>query len=318
MTDNQFRINNQLIAPGTKEWVTIAEGKLPIGQKVQVKALVYNAPLPGPRVLLMAGMHGDEINSVEIIRRTTQSGMLDQLLCGTVIAISLVNIFGFLNFSRDLPDGKDVNRSFPGSAVGSLAARLAYGLSHNILPMIDLGVDFHTGSAMKYNYPHIRFNKGDLVSKKLAGIFNAPVAFAQPCIPKSLRKTAKDLKKPILVFEGGESMRLDDYALHIAQDGIQNLLIHHQMLKGNTTSKNELHFEHSSWLRASSAGIFHAIAKPGTFVRKGEIVGEINDPFQGKPIQIKSKKNGFIVGVNYAAIVNQGDALYHVAYDNIV
>jgi predicted deacylase len=315
MPKNDLIINQQTIEPGTKQWINIAAGKLPIGQKVFVKAMVYHAIEPGPKVLFMAGMHGDEINSIEIIRRAMENGVWDNLQRGTVIAISLMNVFGFLNFARDLPDGKDVNRSFPGSASGSLASRLAHALSHLILPIIDFGVDFHTGSVLKYNYPHIRYNRGDAKSQELAAIFNAPIAFEQPCIPKSLRKTAKIMKKSMLVYEGGEALRLDEYAIQIALQGIHNLMAHHGMVQGNPTVKNQQNFRHSTWVRSGSAGIFNPIRSAGTYVYKGEIMGEINDPLNGRSTKLRTRKDGFIVGLNYSAIVNQGDALFHIAYD---
>ncbi len=315
MSKNILEINQQVIHPGTRQWINIAAGKLPIGQKVYVKAMVYHAEEPGPKVLFMAGMHGDEINSIEIIRRAMENGMWNHLQKGTVIAISLMNVFGFLNFARDLPDGKDVNRSFPGNEKGSLASRLAYALSHLILPIIDFGVDFHTGSVLKYNYPHIRYNPNDPKSKQLAGIFNAPIAFEQACIPKSLRKTAKDMKKPILVFEGGEALRLDEYAIQVALQGIHNLMAHHQMINDNPAFKNQQNFSHSTWVRSPSAGIFNTFRPAGTFVLKGDILGEINDPLNGQSTKLKARKDGFVVGLNYSAIVNQGDALFHIAYD---
>ncbi len=316
MEDNILRINNQDIYPGTNQLINIAAGKLPIGQKVYVKAMVYHAKKPGPKILFMAGMHGDEINSVEIIRRAMNEGIFDSIKKGTVIAISLMNVFGFLNFSRDLPDGKDVNRSFPGNSSGSLASRLAHALSHLILPIIDYGVDFHTGSVMKYNYPHIRYNKNDEKSMQLSATFNSPVAFEQFCIPKSLRKTAKNLKKPILVFEGGEALRLDEYSIQVALRGIKNLLIDEKMIKGELLHSSQEIFKRSLWIRASGAGLFNNFQNPGTFVHKGTVLGKINDPLNGKVITIKSKRDGFIVGLNYAAIIYQGDALYHLTYDS--
>lgn len=311
-----IHINGQTIEPGTQQWVNIAAGKLPIGQKIYVKAMVSHAVKPGPSVLFMGGMHGDEINSVEIMRRALQAGYFNEVQCGTVIAISLMNVFGFLNFTRDLPDGKDVNRSFPGTSNGSLASRLAYALSHLILPLIDFGIDFHTGSTMKYNYPHIRFNPNDAKSKELTNLFNPPISFGQPVIAKSLRKIARDKNKPIIVYEGGEAMRLDEYAIQIALQGIQNMMAHFHMIDAQISYNHHQTFDASTWIRATSAGIFRSYAKAGTFVKKGDILGEINDPLSGPSSKVKSKKEGFIVGINHTAIVNQGEALYHIAYNH--
>lgn len=308
-------INNTEIQPGENQLVNIAVGKLPIGQRVAVKASVFNALEEGPVVLLMGGLHGDEMTGVEIIRRALERKMFEKLKCGSVIAISLMNIYGFLNFSRDLPDGKDVNRSFPGNSKGSLASRMASVLTKRILPVIDFGVDFHTGSALRYNYPQIRYNRGDTQSKLLAEYFNPPVLFEQATIAKSLRKTAKTLGKQILVFEGGESLRLDEYAIKVALEGIENLLIASGMLEGKRLHQNMLEFKKTSWIRASGAGVLNSFKKAGEFVSKGEKLGVISDPFVDNKVYVNSTQNGFLVGINNSAIVNQGDALFHIAYE---
>lgn len=303
------------IQPGEYQTVTFLVGKLPIGQKVGIKIHIFHSPNPGPRILLLAGVHGDEINGVFTLKNILESGMLHKLKRGSVIVVPLLNVYSFLNFSRDLPDGKDVNRSFPGNARGSLASRMASVVSKRILPEIDFGIDFHTGSSLRYNYPQIRFTKSDQQSKLLADIFNAPVQFPMATISSSLRKTARLMNKPILVFEGGESMRLDEYSNKIAATGISNILSHFEMIQDEPHKSEHLDFGHTMWIRATSAGIFTSLRSSGEHVTKSEIIGSISDPFGEQISSIIASKSGFLIGHNQAAVVNHGDALYHLAFN---
>ena len=303
------------IQPGEYQTVTFLVGKLPIGQKVGIKIHIFHSPNPGPRILLLAGVHGDEINGVFTLKNILESGLLHQLKKGSVIVVPLLNVYSFLNFSRDLPDGKDVNRSFPGNARGSLASRMASVVSKRILPEIDFGIDFHTGSALRYNYPQIRYTRSDNNSKMLADIFNAPVQFPMATISNSLRKTARILHKPIIIFEGGESMRLDAYSNKIAAMGIRNVLAHFDMILDEPQKSEHLDFGHTVWIRATSAGIFTSYRSSGEHVEKSEIIGSISDPFGEQISSVVATKNGFLIGHNQAAVVNHGDALFHLAFN---
>jgi predicted deacylase len=311
----KIQINNILVEPGRNVAINLPVGKLPVGHRIYIKINIYHALEPGPVILFLGGLHGDEINGVEILKQAIHSGTFNQIKKGAVIAISLLNIYGFINFSRDVPDGKDVNRSFPGSTKGSLASRIAGILSKKILPMIDYGVDFHTGGANRYNYPQIRFNKKDPHSRKLATTFNAPVMFEQNTIAKSLRKVAKTMGVPILVFEGGEALRLDDYTTEVGMQGIKNILYNEGMLEGIPTERPILEFANTSWIRSNGAGIFTSFVKSGQHVQKGIPIGSVSDPYGDQMEIVAASRDGFIVGHNNIAVVNQGDALFHIAFD---
>ena len=159
-------IHKTEISPGEQAVVKIPVGRLPSGNQIRMEANVYRAQKEGPTVLVMAGVHGDEINGVEIVRRALASGLFEQLQSGSVVAIPLVNVYGFINFSRAVPDGKDVNRSFPGSMKGSLASRVARALTKKVLPQIDFTVDYHTGGDSLHNHPQIRYSKGHAESER--------------------------------------------------------------------------------------------------------------------------------------------------------
>lgn len=312
----EIKINNQTVLPGEEQLININVGKLPIGHRIYIKVNVFNSKKEGPVVLFMGGLHGDEVNGVEILKRAIHSGVFKGPECGTIIVISLLNVYGFLNFSRSMPDGKDVNRSFPGNSRGSLASRIAAVLSKKILPLVDFGVDFHTGADNRYNYPQIRINPNDDTSVELAKAFNAPVYFTQNTIAKSFRKVARTQKIPILVFEGGEALRMDEFSTSVAMDGIKNLLSYFNMKPFQPTIKDMSVFEKSSWIRASVAGLFNSFYKSGHFVEKGVPIGSISDPFGDSMRIVSASRDGFIIGHNNLAVVNQGDALFHIAYNS--
>lgn len=304
--------------PGQSGTVEVAAGQLPSGNQVSIKAHVFRAYSPGPTLLFLAGVHGDEINGVEIVRRCIASGIFSKINAGNVIAIPLLNVYGFNNFSRDVPDGKDVNRSFPGTASGSLASRIANGLSKNILPHLDLAVDFHTGGRGTYNYPQIRYNTEDEKAARAAEAFAPPLIVANRAPAKSLRRSAfKNHELSVLTFEGGENLRYDAHSIDVGVAGIHRLLHDQQMIEVKPTepSKAAIKVDQSVWIRAGRAGLFQWSKKSGFPVRKGEPIGFIADP-QGSRAnkRILSPRDGFIVGHANAAVVSQGDALFHIGW----
>jgi predicted deacylase len=276
---------------------------------------VFNSNKSGPTILVLGGVHGDEINGVELVRSAMAKGFFNKLRCGAVIAVPLLNVFGFINFSRDVPDGKDVNRSFPGRKTGSLASRVAYTLTQHILPHVDVILDFHTGGATRYNHSQIRFTKGDEESRKLADIFGAPYKICINPIPKSLRRVARERRIPTLVYEGGESLRYDDKSLKTGLQGIKRILNHFEMRNYKVESNpSSFLIERMSWVRASRPGLFMWKICSGKYVKKGEIIGLIRDPYGIKEYQVKAPRDGHIIGHNNASVVGQGDALFHIGY----
>lgn len=305
-------INGDEIKPGENKLVKINISRLPTGTLIDIPVHVFNAKKPGPTVLLQAGLHGDEINGVETLRRMLEHNYFN-IEKGAVIVVPILNIFGFIHFSRDVPDGKDVNRSFPGTKAGSLASRIAYHYTHEILPHIDFGIDLHTGGGQRHNYPQVRYTAEDELSKTLAEIFNAPISFASGLIVGSFRKTAFKMKKPIVVYEAGESMRFDEFAMEIATKGIKNILCSYGMLKFPKQEHTEtIHLEATKWVRASRAGMFIPEITNGTAIHKGQKLGVITDTFAEKSKKILSPLNGHVFCINHQAVVNQGDALFHI------
>lgn len=304
-------INSDEIPPGNNRLVRLEIARLPTGTLIDIPIHVFNAKKAGPTLLLQAGLHGDEINGVETLRRLLQDKSL-KIKRGAVIVVPILNVFGFIHFSRDLPDGKDVNRSFPGSPKGSLASRIAYHYTSTLLPQVDLAIDLHTGGGQRSNYPQTRYTKDDEISQQLAATFAPPYYFASRLIAGSFRKTMFKLKKPTIVYEAGESMRFDEQAIEIALKGIKNVLAQLEMWDVGKTPEKAIHFENTKWIRASKAGMFVPQVRNGSAIKKGQILGMITDTYANKIKSVKSSFDGYVFCVNHQAVVNQGDALFHI------
>jgi len=307
-----MNIQKQSIGLGENKIVRINVGRLPSDTRIDLPIHVYRSEKEGPTVLFMGGVHGDEINGVEILRRVIATGLCEQLACGSVIAIPVLNIYGFNNFSRDVPDGKDVNRSFPGSLSGSLASRVARIFTKNILPIIDMGVDFHTGGRNNFNFPQIRFTKGHEASRQLAQAFAAPFTISTNTIPKSLRRTAVEAGLPIVVFEGGENQRFDGFCIEKGLVGIRRVLAAQGMLENAPAPQHSVFIESRTWVRAKRPGMFRWWKQSGQKVLKGEPLGVINDPYGQEEVPVLSPRDGYIIGHNNAPVVGPGDALFHI------
>jgi predicted deacylase len=306
-------IQNNTIEPGQNAVLKLSVGRLPSDTKIFLNVHVFRSTEPGPTVLLMGGVHGDEINGVEIVRRTLAERWFEGLQRGSVVVVPLVNMQGFNSFSRDALDGKDINRSYPGSPNGSMASRLAHIFNKHILPVVDFGVDFHTGGNSNYNYPQIRYSPTDPKSKELADSFGAHYMVRSNFIPKSLRKTAFDHGKSIIVFEGGENLRFDQLSIDHGLAGIQRLLHAQGMLPyAAPAPEQRIKIQKSNWMRAERPGIFRWLKQSGETVKIGDKLAVINDPYGMDEIAVVAKKAGHIIGHNNMPVVGMGDALFHI------
>lgn len=311
-----IQIDGQNFPPGQNGKVSIDIADLPSGTKIFLPIHVFRGQNPGPTLLISGGLHGDEINSVEIVRRCLVRGLFENLNAGTVIAIPIINIYGFINFSREVPDGKDVNRSFPGSARGSLASQVAHVLSTEILPTIDFGIDFHTGGATRYNFPQIRFSKTDPKAEELARAFAAPITIGNDVIDKSFRKEALNQGKSIIVFEGAESKRYDELSTEEGYKGIQRILHYLDMYSAEDMIEGSVQtvYTETHWQRAEKAGLYIFAKSSGEEVKEGDYMGTIHDPHNTYEHLVKADRTGIVIGHNNSPIVNAGDALFHYAW----
>jgi predicted deacylase len=310
------RIANQEIHPGEFREIKINIARLPSHTMIDTPIYVYRSEEEGPVLALIAGMHGDELNGMEIVRRVLDRG-LHKVKRGTVVCMPVINVYGFLNYSREVPNGKDVNRSFPGSRNGSLASRVAYYLMHDVIPFIDYGVDFHTGGAMRSNYPQVRAVLRDEEIIELASAFCAPFTIDAPFRPNSLRREASKKGKKIIVYEGGESLRFDAEAIEEGVAGTLRVMKHLGMIDHAPEPKEQNRvIWNTSWIRAKHAGLFQANIQSGQLVHRGEWVGTITDPFGEFKEEVKASRTGYVIGLNNSPVINAGDALMHLGMDN--
>ncbi|MDX1685771.1 MAG: succinylglutamate desuccinylase/aspartoacylase family protein [Saprospiraceae bacterium] len=309
-------INDEHIRPGQQAVIRLNIGRLPSSTRIFIYLHVYRGDEPGPVMLVMGGLHGDEINGVEIVKRAIRDGMFNNIKAGAVIAIPILNIYGFLNFSREVPDGKDVNRSFPGSMRGSLASRVAKTFSKKVLPHVDFGLDYHTGGGPRYNYPQIRYTKNDKGAEEIARMFAAPFVMEKGVIRGSLRKHAKENNVPIAVYEGGEALRFDGHSIEIGLQGMRRVMEGKGMIEGKSPVFHDtISFKRTTWIRAADSGLFVWFKSSGKKVVKGEPLGEVSDPFGNRRYIVRAKSEGYIIGHNNAPVIHQGDALFHIGIE---
>lgn len=312
-----IEISGEKVYTGEDKQVHISIARLPTYTSIDLPVRIIRAKTDGPVVLLSGGLHGDEINGIEIVRRLISGNHLE-LQAGTIIAIPLMNVYGFIQNVRGVPDGKDINRSFPGTKNGSLAKLVAYSIVNEIIPKIDYGLDFHTGGASRANYPQIRCVLDNEINLDLAKAFAPPVILHSGLIDKSFRKAAHRQNKQIIVYETGESMRFDEYGIQTAIDGTYRLLCHLGMRKDNPKPAYKTTiFKKSSWVRSKVAGIFNPKVKLGDYVKSRQVVGRITDPYGNETVRVVNRNAGRVIGLNNSPVVHKGDAILHVATSEI-
>ncbi len=314
-----WRTNIQIlgteITRGSSHFLEMEVAKLHTRNHISVPVIVERAKKDGPVMLILGGVHGDETNGVAIVRDIIRK-KLNKPEKGTVICIPVLNAFGYLNQDRKFPDGRDLNRMFPGSPKGSLAAQFAYSFMQEIAPQIDYALDYHTGGAARENFPNVRFTPGDNIHETLAKVFDAPFILESKNIKKSLRDALDALGVPTLVFEGGKALHLDKKMIKIGVQGAQNVMCHLGMFQAEAKDKTKsIHITKSKWIRAGHAGLFESQVENGSFVRKKEKIGRISDPYGLFEKSIKAPFDCYVFGLNTSPIINKGDALFHVSVE---
>lgn len=314
-TASPLRINGFNIPPGTRTSLDIPIGRLYTHAPVTMPVHVVHSKKPGPRMFVCAAIHGDEIVGVEIIRRLLKLPVLD-VMRGTLIAVPVVNALGFIQHSRYLPDRRDLNRSFPGSEKGSLTARLAHLFMREIVANATHGIDIHSGALHRGNLPQIRANLHDPETARLARAFSVPVLLNANVRDGSLRQIAAEHGIPMLLYEAGEALRFDESAIRAGVQGIVGVMRALDMLKASRRHDQRptpVIANSSTWVRAAQSGILRCSAELGAHVHKGDLLGAIADPFGLQEIDIVAPANGIIIGRINLPLVNEGEALFHIA-----
>ncbi len=316
-----FVIGGLSVEPGERRLVDLPVSKLSNHAPVSLPVQVLHGLQPGPTMFVCAAIHGDELNGVEIIRRLLRT--LDpESINGTLLCVPVVNVYGFISRSRYLPDRRDLNRSFPGSPTGSLAARLAHLFLTEIVKRSQIGIDLHTAPIHRVNLPQIRcvFHKRPRC-RDLAIAFGADVMLESPELPGSLREAARAAGVDVLSYERGEGLRFDEFAIRAGVDGIIGVMLQMDMLETVEgveipvgEQRTPMMVNASSWVRAPEGGVFRTAKRVGDAVTVGEVLGHVANPYEDHAVEVHSGRRGIIIGRTTLPIVNMGDALMNIGW----
>lgn len=310
-----FLLGKESIDAGARRTVDLPFSLLSNHTPVTLPVLGIHGRRDGPVVFISAAVHGDEVIGVEIIRRLSRHPALRRIK-GTLLLVPIVNVLGFVAHSRYLPDGRDLNRSFPGNSSGSLASQLANLFLTEVVTKCDYGMDLHSAAVHRTNLPQLRINPADSTALELAKVFGPPIILEARLRENSLRHTASGNGVPVLLYEAGEALRFDETAIRVGVRGALRVLKHLGMITDSGISpptEPPIVSSRSSWLRAPEGGVLRANRTSGDIVAAGEKMGLISDPFGVTETDVVAHAAGVIVGRTNLPIVNQGDALFHIA-----
>ncbi len=314
--NNSIRLGDVSVAPGEQRSIELSLPSFYSHSPVVMPVHVINGRRDGPVLFVSAAIHGDEINGVEIIRRLLNTRQIKKLK-GALIAVPVVNVYGFISQSRYLPDRRDLNRSFPGSEAGSMAARLAYTFMQEVVSQCTHGIDLHTGAIGRENLPQIRAKVIDAPeTAAMACAFGAPVILNAGLRDGSLREAVDELGIPVLLYEAGEALRFDEVAIRAGVKGITRVMRHLGMLAKSKSLKamaKPLVAMKSQWVRAPQSGVLRMIVPLGAQVVKGTIIGRVADPFGEQEQEIRAPVSGIIIGKTNLPLVYEGEAIFHIA-----
>ena len=309
-------IGSHAVEAGERSTISLPVGSFLTHEELVLKSIVVRGKTEGPTLLLTACIHGDEYNGTEVIRRILRTPALRNLK-GTLIAVPIVNRPGFVTRSRYMPDRRDLNRLFPGSATGPLGSRLAKVLTEQLLPLADVVIDLHTGAVNRPNLPQIRITVDDDKALELAKSFAPPVILVAPKRESSFRGTCRDLDKPVLLFESGEALRLDTPSIRFGVQGVLSVMRQMGMLtaksKASQIKTAPIVSTKSYWERAPRGGIFTPLAPLGRVVNEGEAIGFIADPYGSAETEVICSRSGIVIGRTNDATADEGDGLFHIA-----
>ena len=307
-------IGDHVISPGERINVSLPVADLYTATSINMPVKVVCGRKAGPVLFLSAAIHGDELNGVEIIRRLLKRKILRSVR-GTLVAVPIVNVHGFLDQSRYLPDRRDLNRSFPGTPKGSIASRLAHLFTEEIVAKADYGIDLHTGAINRSNLPQIRANLDDQRTLEIAKAFGAPVIINSNIRDGSLRAYAAERSLPIIIYEAGEALRFDEVAIRGGIRGILNVMRHIGMLPASKRTKQitPVIAKSTSWVRAPESGIVGGKVNLGTSVAEGQKMAVISDPLGDAETVVPAPFDGIVIGRTNLPLAHEGDALVNLA-----
>ncbi len=313
-----LKIGGHEIPAGQSRQIELPVVRLYTDTDICMPVHVMRAKQDGPTVFVCAAIHGDEINGIEIIRRMIQHKRLT-IKKGTLIMVPMINVYGVLNQTRYMPDRRDLNRCFPGSPQGSLAGIVANKFLTEIVKHCDYGIDLHTGALHRSNLPQVRADLKDTETRELAEAFGVPVLLNSTLRDGSLRQTAVEQGTKVLLYEAGQALRFDELSIRAGIRGIFNVLTHLGMMKPKTSTANKKQPQPyiantSAWTRANASGIVSSMKNLGDMVQKGDPLAKIGNPFGDIFETVKANRSGIIIGKQNIPLVQEGDAMFHIAY----
>ena len=311
-----FEIAGIQVQPGTRQTIEVQVAKLYTHTPLHIPVEIVHGRRDGPVLMVCGAIHGDEINGVEIVRRVLTNTALRNVR-GTLVAVPIVNIFGFVQRTRYLPDRRDLNRCFPGSESGSLGGRIAYLLRTQIMEHVTHIIDLHTGAIHRFNLPQIRAELKTPETARMAEAFAAPIIINAGLREGSLRAYADSQNIPVITYEGGEALRFDEVVIASGVKGVMRVMRELKMTPAKKSVKpprkrSEVAAS-SQWVRADIDGIMRPVAKLGQKIRKGQKLAMVADPFGASETAIISPCSGIVICVNNLPLVNEGEAIYHIA-----
>ncbi len=309
-----FELGDTSVPAGKRAEAGLPIARLVTGEQVSLPVMVLHGATEGPTVWVSAAIHGDEVGGVEVVARLIRT--LDpRRIAGTVLAVPIVNVHGFINGDRYLPDRRDLNRAFPGSARGSLAGQIAHLMMTEVVQRCSLGIDLHTGSDHRANLPQIRADLDDPTTRHLAHTFGAPAVIHAQLRDGSLRAAAREVGAKLLLYEAGEAWRFDEHCIRTGVDGTRRVLADLGMIEGlpATFDREVAESRRTKWVRARRSGILQFSVDLGDRVSKGEAIAAITDSFGRRLSVVRAPISGLVIGRTHYPLVNRGDALAHVA-----
>lgn len=312
---DEIIVGGTIIEPGQRRIIDIPVAPMYTHDDLSITVQAIRGKQPGPTLFISAAIHGDEINGVEIIRRLLQQKALSSLR-GTLLAIPIVNVYGFLNHTRYLPDGRDLNRSFPGSNKGSLTGRVAHTFVNEILRKCTHGIDLHTGSRHRSNFPQIRADLDNGITREMTEAFGVPLAIDSKIRDGSLRQCAADMDVPVILYEAGEALRFEEMHIRAGVRGIINVMRNIGMLRKTHRRKpaaSPIISEKTSWVRAPESGILRTLVPLGAQVSQGQTLAVVADPLGVAETEIIAPDEGMVIGRTNLPLVYEGDATFHIA-----
>ncbi|WP_370689707.1 succinylglutamate desuccinylase/aspartoacylase family protein [Vibrio coralliilyticus] len=310
-----FHCGDAVVMPGETQTIDFEVARLYTHSTLSVTVEIVNGRLAGPTLLVSAAIHGDELNGVEIVRQLIAKTDPKKLK-GTLVAVPVVNVFGFVQKSRYLPDRRDLNRMFPGSPRGSIAGRIAHYFFNDIVKKSTHIIDLHTAAIHRTNLPQIRVNMNHAVSAEMAMAFGTPVVIDASLRDGSLRAEAEKAGISVITYEAGEALRFEPFAITAGIRGVQRVMRHLSMLPHGKLShaRSPVVARATRWVRAEFDGILRSHVALGQKVDKGQVLAIISDPLGNDEVAVKAAQGGIIIGQQTLPLVNQGDAIYHLAY----